>query len=113
ERTGDRSALQEAVTAYRVAREAWASMAQMAKTIYEADVTYGPNANLRGHWLDRLVGIDRDPGDMEKRLAPAGTKRQGKRDPGGVRLPPSGRRRSVLSSRAITLRRRNSTPGSQ
>jgi hypothetical protein len=71
ERTGDRAALEEAVKAYRTAREAWASMAQMAKTIYVPDVIYGPNANLRGHWLDRLAGIDGDLGDMEKRLAQA------------------------------------------
>jgi hypothetical protein len=68
ERTGDRTALTEAVKAYRIARQAWASMAEMAKTIYVSDVTYGPNANLRGHWFDRIPGIDGDLGDMEKRL---------------------------------------------
>jgi hypothetical protein len=68
ERTGDRTALTEAVKAYRVARQAWASMADMAKTIYVSDITYGPNANLRGHWFDRIAGIDGDLGDMEKRL---------------------------------------------
>src|SRR5207249_6636570 len=52
ERTGDHAAREEAVKAYRAARQAWTSMAEMAKTIYVSDITYGPNANLRGHWLD-------------------------------------------------------------
>ena len=69
ERTGDRSALTEALKAYRTARQAWVGMAEMAKTIYVSDITYGPNANLRGHWFDRIPGIDGDLGDMEKRLA--------------------------------------------
>src|SRR5207247_7249631 len=51
ERSGDRGALTEAVRAYRAAREAWAAMAEQAKSIYAADITYGPNANMRGHWL--------------------------------------------------------------
>jgi hypothetical protein len=31
-----------------------AVMAHDARAVYVSDVTYGPNANLRGHWLDRL-----------------------------------------------------------
>jgi hypothetical protein len=81
ERTGDRTALAEAVKAYRIAREGWATMAQMAKTIYVPDVTYGPNANLRGHWLDRVAGIDGDLGDMEKRLATPDAPGQSVADP--------------------------------
>jgi hypothetical protein len=46
-------------------------MAEMAKTIYVPDVTYGPNANLRGHWFDRIPGIDGDLADMERRLKEA------------------------------------------
>jgi hypothetical protein len=71
ERTGDRAALTEAVKAYRTARQAWASMAEMAKTVYVSDVTYGPNANMRGNWFDRIAGIDGDLGDMEKQLKEA------------------------------------------
>ena len=85
ERTGDRTALAEAVKAYRIAREAWASMAQMAKTVYVPDVTYGPNANLRGHWLDRIAGIDGDLGDMEKRLEQASAPAQSTGDPAVTR----------------------------
>jgi hypothetical protein len=61
----------EALKAYRAARQAWATMAEQAKGIYVADITYGPNANMRGHWIDRLPGIDADLADMEKRLTEA------------------------------------------
>jgi hypothetical protein len=58
--------LTEAVKAYRTARDAWAAMAEQAKAIYRADITYGPTPNMRGHWFDRITGIDADLGDMEK-----------------------------------------------
>jgi hypothetical protein len=67
-RTDDRTALTEAVKAYRTAREAWAVMAETAKTVYATDITYGKNANMRGHWFDRIAEIDGDLGDMESRL---------------------------------------------
>jgi hypothetical protein len=69
--TGDRTALAEAMKAYRVARQAWVSLAEVAKPVYAADITYGLNANMRGHWMDRIAGIDGDLGDMEKRLSEA------------------------------------------
>jgi hypothetical protein len=81
QRTGDRAALTEAVKAYRTAREAWAAMAGMAKTVYAPDITYGLNANMRGHWFDRLTGIDADLGDMEKRLAQDASPRSEAVDP--------------------------------
>ena len=71
ESSGDVAALQEALKAYRAARAAWNEMANGAKSIYAADVTYGTSAFLRGHWLDRLPAIDRDIAGMEKRLAEA------------------------------------------
>jgi hypothetical protein len=70
-KTGDPTALTEAVKAYRTAREAWATMAESAKSVYARDITYGKNANMRGHWLDRLAGIDGDLGDMQARLSGA------------------------------------------
>jgi hypothetical protein len=69
QRTGDRGALTEAVKAYRTARDAWAAMAEQAKTIYRSDITYGPTPNMRGHWFDRIASIDADLGDMEKHAA--------------------------------------------
>jgi hypothetical protein len=71
DRTGDASALQEALNAYRRARDAWADAAERAKDIYVSDVTYGPDPQVRGHWLDRLPAIDDDIADMEKRARQA------------------------------------------
>lgn len=102
ERTGDRAGLTEAAKAYRTARQAWASMAEMARTIYASDVTYGPNANLRGHWFDRIPGIDADLGDMEKRLATAGSPAPGAHPSAAgraVQTVLSGVRRPSLSAR--------------
>jgi hypothetical protein len=69
--SGDASALQHALRLYRVAREAWAEVAGRAKGVYMSDVTYGPEANLRGHWLDRLPAIDDDIARMEKLPQPS------------------------------------------
>ncbi|MDQ6707269.1 MAG: hypothetical protein M3Z85_14995, partial [Acidobacteriota bacterium] len=64
-RTGDRAALDGAISAYRKARSAWASMAERARGVYRADVTFGDTSVRRGHWIDRLTGIDRDLAAME------------------------------------------------
>jgi hypothetical protein len=69
ERSGDKTALDEALKAYRSAREAWATMANGAKEVYMADITYGTAPHLRGHWLDRLPAIDDDIADMAKRVS--------------------------------------------
>jgi hypothetical protein len=71
ERTADRAALTEAVKEYRIARHTWAAMADQAKMVYVSDLTYGPNANLRGHWIDRISAIDADLGDMERHVTGA------------------------------------------
>lgn len=65
--TGNSTALDEALNAYRRARDAWAGFAEQARGIYVLDITYGPEKNLRGHWLDRLAGIDDDIAEMEER----------------------------------------------
>ena len=44
----------------RKAREPWAAMAERAKNIYVADISYGRIQKRRGHWSDRLAGIDKD-----------------------------------------------------
>jgi hypothetical protein len=69
--TGDHAALEQAVSAYRKARYAWASMANQAKGVYMNDITYGGTKNMRGHWLDRLPGIDSDIGAMQALLVQA------------------------------------------
>ncbi len=68
EKTGDRAALEEALKAYRRARDNWAELASRAKGVYVPDVTVGELTWLRGHWLDRLPAIDDDIADMAKRL---------------------------------------------
>ena len=67
ERTGDRRALDEALSAYRAARAVWSRIAEDARGIYVPDLTVGELAWLRGNWADRLPAIDDDIADMEKR----------------------------------------------
>jgi hypothetical protein len=69
ERTGDRTALEEAIKVYRSAREVWPTAAAAAKSIYVADLTVGEHPWLRGNWSDRLEAIDGDITDMNSRLA--------------------------------------------
>jgi hypothetical protein len=49
-------------------------MANQAKGVYMNDIPYGGTKNMRGHWLDRLPGIDSDISAMQALLvqAPAG-----------------------------------------
>ena len=65
-RTGEPAAKDEALKAYRAARAAWADLAARAKGPYAADITFGYDRHLRGHWADRLPAIDEDIADMEK-----------------------------------------------
>jgi hypothetical protein len=71
--TGNTKARDLALQHYRDARKLWADMAQGAKGVYVADVTYGREAQLRGHWLDRLPDIDADIAEMEKAPPPTAT----------------------------------------
>jgi len=66
-RAGNPTALNEALSAYHRARDAWAGLAEQGKGVYAPDIAYGPEKNLRGHWLDRLADIDRDISEMEMR----------------------------------------------
>jgi len=58
--TGDREALKQSIRMYQSARSAWADFSLPLRTIYRADVTYGGEKFLRGHWADRLPAIDED-----------------------------------------------------
>jgi hypothetical protein len=69
EKTGDPSAIAEAVRRYHLARDAWSNLADQATGAYSNDITYGPSYYHRGHWKDRLVAIDQDIADMEKRAS--------------------------------------------
>lgn len=68
EQSGDRNSLQEALKAYRRAREYWAAIANSAKDAYQSDITVGERAHLRGHWLDRLPAMDADIAFMAGKL---------------------------------------------
>src|SRR5581483_10318682 len=59
-RTGNAQAHEQALAAYRKARATWAAMAERARKVYVADLTYGETPVRRGHWLDRLPAIDQD-----------------------------------------------------
>ncbi len=68
DRTGDRSALEQTLKAYRAARVAWAAIATRTKGIYMSDITVGELRQLRGHWADRLADIDADIAAIEAKL---------------------------------------------
>ncbi len=70
ERSGDREAAVAALAAWDH-RQAWAEAADAA-IVYVADVSYGEEPWLRGHWRDRLLAIDVDIAEMA-RQADAGS----------------------------------------
>jgi hypothetical protein len=63
--TGDDTAREQAIAAYRRARTAWATMAERAQRVYRADITFGETPVRRGHWINRLPAIDKDLAAME------------------------------------------------
>ncbi|QDK79927.1 hypothetical protein EXU85_15440 [Spirosoma sp. KCTC 42546] len=71
DQTGDRSALEQSLKAYRTARSVWADLANQAKGVYKSDITVGEQPFLRGHWLDRLPAIDQDLAAMTQKLEQA------------------------------------------
>jgi hypothetical protein len=68
EKTGDERAAQQALARYRQARDAWAQMARRAVGVYKLDITYGDVYQRRGHWIDRLAGMDVDIAAMAEKL---------------------------------------------
>jgi hypothetical protein len=58
----------QCLVACRRARDAWATMAARAKTVYAADISYGSTPFRRGHWADRLAAIDADLALLENAL---------------------------------------------
>ena len=67
-RTGNAEAGKLALAQYKQAREAWATMAARANSVYRPDITYGDIPMRRGNWTDRLAGIDKDIAAMESKL---------------------------------------------
>ena len=64
-RTGNSQAHERALASYRSARATWAAMAERARKIYVADLSYGEIPVRRGHWVDRLPAIDQDLAAVE------------------------------------------------
>jgi len=58
--TQERAPLEASIAHYKKARVAWAALANAGKGVYMADITVGPDPQLRGQWLDRLPAIDKD-----------------------------------------------------
>ena len=72
QQTGDPEAGKLALAHYKTARETWAKMAERAKGVYRSNISYGDVPMRRGHWSDRLPGIDTDIAAMQDKLqAPA------------------------------------------
>ncbi len=65
--TGDHSAGEKAIESYTAGRDAWATMAERAKTVYRPEITYG-DGPTGGHWLDRIPEHDADIADLRERL---------------------------------------------
>jgi hypothetical protein len=68
EQTGSPEAGRLALTSYQKARTAWVTRAQRAKGAYVADVSYGNIPQRKGHWMDRIPGIDTDLAAMEAKI---------------------------------------------
>jgi hypothetical protein len=68
QQTGDSKAGRLALAQYRAARDAWAAMAARANHVYISDISYGRVPKRRGHWSDRLPGIDLDITALQAKL---------------------------------------------
>lgn len=66
--SANQEAGRQAVAHYQRARDAWAEMAERARAVYLADVSYGSVPKRSGHWSDRLPGIDADLMAMKTRV---------------------------------------------
>jgi hypothetical protein len=75
--TGNAEAGKLALAQYKKAREAWVAMATRANGVYISNVSYGDVPKRKGHWSDRIPGIDTDLAAMAAKLqsppAPAGS----------------------------------------
>jgi hypothetical protein len=110
-RTGERSALDEALHAYRAARSAWSELAQRARGVYVRDITFGWDKHLRGHWLDRLPAIDQDIADMSRTgILPVAEQAAQKQPPSSAKEPPDAAQRERVAQILRDLRARPDRP---
>ncbi|MDF2958658.1 MAG: hypothetical protein K0S39_393 [Paenibacillus sp.] len=66
ERTGNMEQLQDALRSYRSALTAWQQVVSATKDVYRDDITFGYKPFMKGHWADRLAGIEEDIAAMEQ-----------------------------------------------
>jgi hypothetical protein len=71
-KTHDPKAGSQALAHYEKGRAAWAAMAERATHVYVADISYGRIPKRRGHWSDKLAGIDKDLDAMRAAIAQGG-----------------------------------------
>jgi hypothetical protein len=68
ERSGSPSILEEALGAYRKARQAGADLAFQSERVYVNDITFGRDGHMRGYWGDRFSSLNEDLADMVRKL---------------------------------------------
>jgi hypothetical protein len=83
-RTRSGEALRVAIEQYQAARRSWLRACERADEVYMSDLTFGPQQRLRGHWVDRIAGIDADLRDMEAQWCDARAAVAGSRDVTGL-----------------------------
>jgi hypothetical protein len=66
ERTEDTEKLQEAIADYQSAKSAWEQIIALTRDVYRDDITFGYKPFMKGHWADRLAGIEEDIAAMER-----------------------------------------------
>jgi hypothetical protein len=73
QKIGNAEAGRLAISEYQKARTAWVQMAERAKGVYVSDISYGGIPMRRGHWIDRIPGIDKDLAAMAAKIKEAPT----------------------------------------
>ncbi|MDQ0253321.1 hypothetical protein J2S74_000693 [Evansella vedderi] len=66
EKVGAKELLDKALFYYRKARDEYEKIADVTRSIYTNDITFGYVPYMRGHWTDRIEGIEEDMKRMEK-----------------------------------------------
>jgi hypothetical protein len=89
DRSGHEPARQQAIAAYRQARQAWADLSATAEGVYVKDLTFGADHQVRGSWQDRLAAIDEDIAAMATQAAQAKGPAIGDAILAAVVLPPA------------------------
>jgi hypothetical protein len=100
EQSGSQSALREAIGLYRRARAAWAGVADLARGVYQTDITVGEYRLLRGDWAGRLPFIDEDIARLEAKLSGSGnTPAAVEREDAAIKRALGRPRRSAVAAR--------------